>query len=207
MKQQLLFPDDPIFGRRISCGARELFKLILSYARGPKGAIPFQMTLAGKLRATIRTVQRWLSELKSAGMVLVKKRQRTSAIYFPQVAGLPVENVLSKEGPISITSEKVLLEKKPAARSQVVHQRKPEAPPAGWTNELAEVFRRDAKFFPPVEIVSALYQAGAASGNSAAGMALFWMERGCDIGTRSRNARNPMLYACGAIRREFGVAA
>ena len=84
---------------QLSSGAQRLLRILKSLARLSGRAFPFQRTLrlmaakTGPLR-TVRTIQRWLAELVRAGLVIVKKRQHSSAEYQLQDV---VSNVVSKQ--------------------------------------------------------------------------------------------------------------
>ena len=65
----------------LSRGARRCLAILQSYAAVSGRAFPFQATLAAKLDVSPRTVRRYLHELAAAGLVVVKKRQHSSAEY------------------------------------------------------------------------------------------------------------------------------
>lgn len=65
----------------VSRGARRCLALLQSYAAVSGRAFPYQATLAAKLDVSPRTVRRYLHELAAAGLVVVKKRQHSSAEY------------------------------------------------------------------------------------------------------------------------------
>lgn len=77
----------------LSTGARRCLRLLASFAARSGKAFPFQRTLAEKLDCNIRTVSRYVRELRDAGVVQVQKRQQSSALYkLSSNCGNPVEN-------------------------------------------------------------------------------------------------------------------
>jgi hypothetical protein len=67
---------------KLSRGARRLFEHLKNLSLLEKGAIKFQRTLAAKWNVTTRTIRRWLTELKLAGILArIIRRGRTSARY------------------------------------------------------------------------------------------------------------------------------
>jgi DNA-binding transcriptional MocR family regulator len=81
----------------LSSGAMRLLNLLRSFAARSGAAFPFQRTLATRLGVVIRQVQRYVSELVKKGLIQVKKRQHSSALYFllPDVASNVASNVAS----------------------------------------------------------------------------------------------------------------
>ncbi len=66
----------------LSRGARRLFYHLKNLSLLEKGAIKFQRTMASKWGVTTRTIRRWLTELKLAGLLArIIRRGRTSAKY------------------------------------------------------------------------------------------------------------------------------
>lgn len=66
----------------LSSGARRLFKHLQFLSGLEKGAIKFQRTLAALFRVCSRTIRRWLTELREAGLLAaIIRRGRTSARY------------------------------------------------------------------------------------------------------------------------------
>ena len=65
----------------LSRGARRLLDLLKSFARRSGRAFPFQKTLAEKLEVKIRTIKRWVRELREGGLIAVRRRQHSSAEY------------------------------------------------------------------------------------------------------------------------------
>jgi hypothetical protein len=95
----------------ISRGARQCFEYLRK--RGTR-AFPFQETIARELGCKERQVRNYLFELKSAGVLVVKKRQRSSAEYVLDrqlfaslIAGLGAQNCRS-DAPHLITELKIL---------------------------------------------------------------------------------------------------
>jgi DNA-binding transcriptional ArsR family regulator len=68
--------------QNLSCGAKRLFHHLKFLCSLRDGAIKFQRTLAAMWKVTTRTVRRWLTELKGAGLLAaIVRRGRTSARY------------------------------------------------------------------------------------------------------------------------------
>jgi len=95
----------------LSRGARRLLDLLKSFARRSGRAFPFQKTLAEKLEVKIRTIKRWVRELREAGLIAVRRRQHSSAEYeiqkgqnVPSDVPSGVENVPSGH-PVSLLTE------------------------------------------------------------------------------------------------------
>ncbi len=66
---------------QLTKGATRLFHH-LKFLTSREGAFKFQRTLAGIWNVTTRTIRRWLTELKSAGLLAaIHRRGRTSALY------------------------------------------------------------------------------------------------------------------------------
>jgi Helix-turn-helix domain len=90
----------------LSSGARRCFSLLASFAARSGQAFPFQRTLAMKLDCNLRTVNRYVRELRDAGILAVRKRQRSSALYsFSQAvedpAGRPRKPGVKPSGVVS----------------------------------------------------------------------------------------------------------
>ncbi len=65
----------------LSAGARRCWEVLSGYARTAGQVFPFQETIARVLGVSVRSVQRWVGELRRYGLVQVQKRGRTSALY------------------------------------------------------------------------------------------------------------------------------
>jgi DNA-binding transcriptional regulator YhcF (GntR family) len=66
----------------MSDGAFRLYCLIQSYCFGDKKeCYPSQRVLANRLRKSVRTVQRYITELIELGLITVKRRGSTSNLY------------------------------------------------------------------------------------------------------------------------------
>jgi DNA-binding transcriptional MocR family regulator len=66
----------------MSDGAFRLYCLIQSYCFGDKEqCYPSQRVLASRLRKSVRTVQRYITELIELGLLVVKRRGSTSNLY------------------------------------------------------------------------------------------------------------------------------
>lgn len=63
---------------KLSHGARRCLNVLRTYGTS---VFPKQETLAGRLLCDIRSVRRYVQELKQAGLVTVRKRGATSSIY------------------------------------------------------------------------------------------------------------------------------
>ena len=80
----------------LSRGARRCFQTLQSFARKSGRAFPFQSTLAAELEVDIRTVRRYIRELRIAGWISVEKRQHSSALYTIQTGQNVRSGVLSE---------------------------------------------------------------------------------------------------------------
>ncbi|MEG1142214.1 MAG: helix-turn-helix domain-containing protein [Clostridia bacterium] len=65
----------------LSCKARMLAIIISSYCHEGNECYPSQQTLANDMGMSVRSIQRYLTELKEAGIVRVIRRGHTSNIY------------------------------------------------------------------------------------------------------------------------------
>lgn len=71
-----------IIDMEMSDGAYRLYCLIQSYCYGEKmQCYPSQNTLAARLRKSVRTIQRYITELIELGLIKVKRRGSTSNLY------------------------------------------------------------------------------------------------------------------------------
>lgn len=74
--------DNDILESNISDGAVRLYMILSSYCFGDKATcFPSQNTLAAKLNKSVRTVQRYLGELISKGLIMKRRRGSTSNEY------------------------------------------------------------------------------------------------------------------------------
>lgn len=74
--------SNDIINMNMSDGAFRLYCLLQSYCFGEKReCYPSQKTLAEKLRKSVRTVQRYITELIELGLIKVKRRGSTSNLY------------------------------------------------------------------------------------------------------------------------------
>lgn len=74
--------SNDIINMNMSDGAFRLYCLIQSYCYGEKTeCYPSQKTLAEKLRKSVRTIQRYITELIKFGLIKVKRRGSTSNLY------------------------------------------------------------------------------------------------------------------------------
>lgn len=87
--------DNDILEANISDGAVRLYMILASYCFGDKTTcFPSQNTLAAKLSKSVRTVQRYLGELISKGLIMKRRRGSTSNEY--QLVKKAVKNASSK---------------------------------------------------------------------------------------------------------------
>jgi predicted transcriptional regulator len=74
--------DNDILEANISDGAVRLYMILASYCfRDKTTCFPSQSTLAAKLNKSVRTVQRYLGELISKGLIMKRRRGSTSNEY------------------------------------------------------------------------------------------------------------------------------
>lgn len=74
--------NDVMTNSNISCGARTLYFILNSYCFGDKTkCFPSQATLSKVIGKSVRTVQRYLVELKENGLILIKNRGYLTNIY------------------------------------------------------------------------------------------------------------------------------
>lgn len=74
--------SNDIINMNMSDGAFRLYCLLQSYCFGEKReCYPSQKTLAEKLRKSVRTIQRYITELVELGLIKVKRRGSTSNLY------------------------------------------------------------------------------------------------------------------------------
>lgn len=70
-----LVPTGVLRNPAVSPGARTLYAILLSYGHGPPSACaPTQDRLAADVGCSVRTVQRLLQELQTAGLVEVRQQ-------------------------------------------------------------------------------------------------------------------------------------
>jgi DNA-binding transcriptional MocR family regulator len=74
--------SNELLDMNMSDGAFRLYCLIQSYCFGDKEqCYPSQKVLASRLRKSVRTVQRYITELIELGLLVVKRRGSTSNLY------------------------------------------------------------------------------------------------------------------------------
>jgi DNA-binding transcriptional MocR family regulator len=74
--------SNELLDMNMSDGAFRLYCLIQSYCFGEKEeCYPSQKVLASRLRKSVRTVQRYITELSELGLLVVKRRGSTSNLY------------------------------------------------------------------------------------------------------------------------------
>lgn len=74
--------SNDIINMKMSDGAFRLYCLLESYCFGEKReCYPSQKTLAEKLRKSVRTIQRYITELVELGLIKVRRRGSTSNLY------------------------------------------------------------------------------------------------------------------------------
>lgn len=108
---------------QLSRGTRRLLTELKSYARHSGRAFPFQETLATRLGVDVRTIKRWVRELREAGQITVRRRQHSSAEYeiqkgqnVPSNVPSGAENVLSGAPYLYMSSNLELRGVRPATK-------------------------------------------------------------------------------------------
>lgn len=76
--------------KNVSLGARKLLKLFQWFwrNRGPDGCFPKSFYLMARFEVCLRTVRRWIKELRMAGFLSVILRGRRGAVYLEEI---PIE--------------------------------------------------------------------------------------------------------------------
>lgn len=76
-------PDTILRYPHLSTGAKCVYGLFLHYARQQGACFPGQETLAADLGAGVRSVRRWIDELKAIRLIRVKRRGvRQTNVYY-----------------------------------------------------------------------------------------------------------------------------
>ena len=71
-----------LLDKEISDGAFRLYCILESYCFGDKDTcFPSQKTLGTRLKKCVRTIQRYINELVTAGMIKIKRRGSISNVY------------------------------------------------------------------------------------------------------------------------------
>lgn len=65
----------------MSRGARECLRYLASLDSAGGSVFPLQRTIAKRLGCDVRSVKRYVRELRKAGCIVIQRRGRTSAIY------------------------------------------------------------------------------------------------------------------------------
>lgn len=210
MKQILLFTESELWKDQIK-PLSDMAKMVwrwMTFRGGESAALWWrQIKMAVDLRIPLRSLQRYIGELVTHQVVVVTRRGRTSAVYKllksceswrdewrikrgPSISESPTDREIKKQAPAA----------KPAMRSEE------RTTDPVWHAEFEAVCRREGRYAPDQQIISALEFAGLASGNDPAGMAEFWARKGAALSARARNALKPLAYVAAAIRGEFRCA-